>query len=76
MSDCVYVLYRNTTNEFNHILTQFKRQKYVNKKLIVFDTLNAEKPPELSSAIYVNPEAELKIDRSRQDRSEYQGAFP
>lgn len=61
-----YVLVRNTSNNFNHILTQFRKQTYVNKNLIVFDTLNVEKPTQLSqNVIYVNPEADLKMEQSK-----------
>lgn len=61
-----YVLVRNTSNNFNHILTQFRKQTYVNKNLIVFDTLNVEKPTQLSqNVIYVNPEADLKMELSK-----------
>lgn len=61
-----YVLVRNTSNNFNHILTQFRKQTYVNKNLIVFDTLNVEKPTQLSqNVIYVNPEADLKTELSK-----------
>jgi DNA gyrase/topoisomerase IV subunit A len=60
------VLVRNTSNNFNHILTQFRKQTYVNKTLIVFDTLNTEKPTQLSqNVIYVNPEADLKMEQSK-----------
>jgi septation ring formation regulator EzrA len=60
------VLVRNTSNNFNHILTQFRKQTYVNKNLIVFDTLNVEKPTQLSqNVIYVNPEADLKMEQSK-----------
>lgn len=61
-----YVLVRNTSNNLNHILTQFRKQTYVNKNLIVFDTLNVEKPTQLAqNVIYVNPEADLKMELSK-----------
>uniref|UniRef100_A0A6C0CUL6 Uncharacterized protein n=1 Tax=viral metagenome TaxID=1070528 RepID=A0A6C0CUL6_9ZZZZ len=60
------VLVRNTSNNFNHILTQFRKQTYLDKTLIVFDTMNVEKPTQLSqNVIYVNPEADLKMEQSK-----------
>ena len=64
MSTSVYVLYRNTSNNFNHIMTQFKNQNYVNKYLVVFDSINSERPQELSNVIYVNPQADMKMEIS------------
>ena len=47
-------------------LVQFRKQTYVNKNLIVFDTLNVEKPTQLAqNVIYVNPEADLKMELSK-----------
>lgn len=63
-----YVLVRNTSNNFNHILTQFRKQTYINKNLIIFDTLNVEKPTQLDQhVIYVNPEADLKMEQSKME---------
>ena len=63
MSICV--LYENNNNRYHTIVKQFNRQNYLNKILVILDTMNSTVPldvPVATNIKYINPLHKLNIE--------------